>query len=619
MGNVAVQTTGEVGSSLYAAPWVARALTMPTPGRRLHLEPQPREWSVLAVFEGARTSVLIDGQIYNAAELAEMLHMSPSVGAAAILARAYEAWGLDFMQRVRGIFALVLIDESNDRLVAVRDALGAIPLFYAEAAGQTLISTSAAALRETPGVSRAFNRAALADHLCHRWPDQHETFFAGVRRLPPGYMLVNEHGTTRVVRYWEPTPLDRPIEWIDDDEVQPLFDAAFERAVSRTLDHGPSGIFLSGGLDSISVAAMSVDAAGRRRVPLPLALSLGFPGDSDEELEQRGVAAVLGLKHEFVPFGDATPQAGLLSGALDLTGRQAAPLLNTWMPAYTTLVNRAKALGVNVVTSGAGGDEWLAVSPFLAADLIRSADVAGLSQLMQGWRRSYRMSPLRVARCLLWRYGARPLGADAIGRIAPATWKANRVARALRGIKPWVAGDPALRSELEARVMESIHTAANRTPSYYLRDVRSTLEHPLTVLEMEEIYEMGRRLDVRFLHPYWDAEVVDILYRTRPLRLFADGRSKSVVRQTMANRFPGLGLEHQKKRSGTRFYASVLDREIPGLWAQQPTFSELADLGVIIPSAVKAMGNTSVATKNGIGLVSIWDLMNVNTWVRAHQ
>jgi asparagine synthetase B (glutamine-hydrolysing) len=604
-------------SSRYAERWVAAPTARTSAGAWLDLRPAPVS-GLLSVTHSARSSVVFEGELYNCLDLAETLRLPPSTSASGVIARAYDAWGVEFVHRLRGIFALVMHDGENDRTIGVRDALGATPLFYTEAGGRVLLSTSIEALREQPGVNRAFNRAALVDHLSHRWQDPHETFFASIRRVPPGYMLVSERGAVRVTRYWDPMPLDRSVDWLPEADVQAGFDTAFERAVHRTLEHGRIGIFLSGGLDSISVAAMAADGARRRGVPLPIGLSLGFPGDGSEEFEQRGVAARLGLEHEFVPFADAAPLSGLLSAALALTRVQAAPILNTWMPAYTSLALRGKQRGIGVITSGAGGDEWLAVSPFLAADLIRTGDLKGLAHLLVAWRRSYQQPAWRVARCLLWGFGARPLASAALGRLAPKAWNANRVTRGVRGLKPWISRDPKLRAEVNARI-ERLMPATNPAGGFYLNDVRATLEHPLVLLEREEIYEMGRRLDIRFLHPYWDAEVADILYRTPPLQLFADGRSKSVVRSAMARRFPGLGLEHQKKRASTTFYASVLDREIPQLWSRRPAFTELADLGIVDLTAVEEMGNTSVATNNGTGLVSIWDLLNVNMWLQAHQ
>jgi asparagine synthase (glutamine-hydrolysing) len=597
--------------------WVASVAREPRDGRSLDLI-GAEEFSPSVSRAPGERIVLFDGVLYNRAELIVQLDGGASLNDADVVLRAYERWGLDLPHRIKGIFALVIVDSRDRLCLAVRDPLGSYPLFVAETSDRILLSTSIDAIRQQPGVDRSLNRAALADHLCRRWPDLHETYFTAVRRVPPGYMLRTSGGKTTVTRYWEPVPPGQPVEWIGEDELQEQFDARFEQAVERAFGLGPSGIFLSGGLDSISVAAMAADVARRDDRSLPLALSLGFPGDTNEEMEQRGVATALGLDQEYVPFEEASPRAQLLSSALDITRTRPAPLLNTWMPAYTELTLRGKRRGVHVILSGAGGDEWLAVTPSLASDLIQAGDVKGLTRLIRGWKRSYKMSSPRVLRSLLWRFGMRPLAGSLLARLAPRTMEANRVSRGVRSTFAWVAPKAPLRSELEARVRRWLPSA---TPSrgFYLDDVRKSLEHTLTAMELEEIFEMGRSLGVRYLHPYWDAEVVDILYQTPPLLLFAGGRAKSVVRETMARRFPALGLDRQKKRAGTAYFSSVLDREIPDLWRRNGDLSAMADLGIVDPQAAAAMAKESIESSGGIGLTRIWDLMNVESWIRAHQ
>jgi hypothetical protein len=297
------------------------------------------------------------------------------------------------------------------------------------------------------------------------------------------------------------------------------------------------------------------------------------------------------------------------------------------MPAYAELTRRGKRRGVEVILSGAGGDEWLAVSPLVAADLIRAGNARGFRQLAAGWKRSYKMSLAAVLKCLGWSFGLRPLASAALARAAPGAWKANREWRSTRSILAWVAPDAALRSELETRARRWLPSPVP-TRGFYLQDVRASLEHPLTALELEEIFEMGRWLGVRFLHPYWAPEVADILYRTPPLFLFAGGRAKSVVRNTMARRFPGLGLDRQKKRAGTSYFRQVLHDEIPALWNRERDLSAMADFGIIDPKQVasmatsaieSAMATSAVETHDGMVLVRLWDLMNVETWVRAHS
>src|SRR5512143_1302008 len=219
-------------------------------------------------------TVVFDGVLHNRLEIAARLDVDGRISDAEILAAAYRRWALDLPRHIDAAGALIVFDANENRTVAVRDPLGAFPLFYTESAGRLMFSTSIDALRRQPGVDRSFNRPALVDHLCHSWTDPHETFFAAIRRVPRGQLLVSNGRETTVTRYWEPVPPGQPVKWIADDELQPRFEAAFEIAVERAVAQGPTGIFLSGGLDSISVAAMAADVTRRDGRPLPRPFSL---------------------------------------------------------------------------------------------------------------------------------------------------------------------------------------------------------------------------------------------------------------------------------------------------------------------------------------------------------
>ena len=96
------------------------------------------------------------------------------------------------------------------------------------------------------------------------------------------------------------------------------------------------------------------------------------------------------------------------------------------------------------------------------------------------------------------------------------------------------------------------------TGGFYFRELWESLDHPLTAMEMEEVFESGTRMGLRILMPYWDADLLEMLYRIPPHLLNKGGRSKGLVRQSVARRFPQLGFERQKKVIATNFFNSTM-------------------------------------------------------------
>jgi len=325
--------------------------------------------------DGAR-QVIFDGVLYDKAELRRELDRAghddtdPS-----LVLEAYRRWGERVVEHLNGTFALVVRDRERDLLLCARDRLGIYPLFWATGADSILVSPSFELLARDPRVSKELNRVALADHLCLRWQDKEETLRQAIHRVPPGHVLRMKGPHHSAARYWDPTP-NGPGDWVTEDELEG-FDDLFTRAIDRCLALGPAGIYLSGGLDSVSVAAVARDRSRLSGMPSPWGLSLAFPDpECAEEEVQRAVASQLGLPQVMVGLHGSVAPDGLIRNALKLAQSWPFPLLNYWLPAYHHIGREGKANGCEVILSGTGGDEWLCVSPYYAANLIRRGDLA---------------------------------------------------------------------------------------------------------------------------------------------------------------------------------------------------------------------------------------------------
>ena len=576
---------------------------------------EPGDRPLVSTARRRDVSVLVDGFVNDAPHDREGRPGSPRT-AAELLLEAYLSGHRDHLASTRGPNARIIVDGSRAELMAVRDPIGVQPLFYTARTGGVAVSPSIDRLLGLPGVSRELSRAALADHLCGRWPDPEETYYVGIRRVPAGHLL-RWHPTRGVAveRYWDPYPEGRPVPWLREDEIG-LFDQAFERAVARCLVTPATGIFLSGGLDSVSVAALAVDRQRRSGQPLPLALSLGFEqADCDEESIQRGVAAALGMPSEFLPFTQAVGARGLIEQSLEICPTMPSPMLHTWSPAYSALARRGRDRGIEVVLTGGGGDEWLAISPTLAADYLRSGNVTALVRFLRMWGRSFEFTPVGLVRSGIWRFGLRPLGSMWLGRIAPSWWQRRRGERLTASTHDFVAPDPALRAVLDERAIASMQPT-DPAEGFYLSDVRRGISHPLTSMEFEESDIFARRHGLKTMRPFFDIDLVELLYRTPPELLMVGGRSKALVRDAVARRFPDLGFERQKKRAATGFFRSLLRRELPALWERFDGPRSLVSLGIVDAKRVERLRAAAFTNALDVRLYRAWSILNLESWVR---
>jgi asparagine synthase (glutamine-hydrolysing) len=570
--------------------------------------PDGVRWEELGPFRG-----FVQGVLFDRDDLAGS--SQPNCSDAKLVLHAYAREGEAALARLRGSFIVAIVDGARGRAILARDPMGSHPLFYVETGSCVLFAATPGRLLDWPGVSREFNRAAIADHLCNRWPDPHETFFKAVRRVPPGSRALLASGRLRFDRYWDPAPVDRPMQWLTAEEAS-HFDDVFERAVKRCLCHGQTGILLSGGLDSISVAAAAAESARASGQSLPLALSLGFPDpECNEQERQVAVARGLGLRQILLGFDEALGSRPLLRQTLELSAKAAAPILGVWQPAYLALLCCARLDGVRTILTGDGGDDWLNVTSYYAADLIRRGAVLELAEFLGTLRRSNRISPFALVRNVVWRRGLRPLAGMALHRLLPEVHAAGRVKRFLAGDPAWLALDPHLQVEHQHRAARAM-AVSDPSRGFYIRDLQTGLEGTLISWDAEERHEQGRQIGVRFRQPFLDPDLIEFLCRTPPRLLNEGGRSKGLVRQTMAKRFPGLGLDRQRKVWATWFFESMLLREGPALADLAGDFPALSDLGIVNGAALAAFIREALM-QPGPRLQQIWQAINLEIWLRA--
>jgi asparagine synthase (glutamine-hydrolysing) len=197
---------------------------------------------------------------------------------------AYEHWGLRFIERLRGMFALAILDLRQRTAYIVRDRFGLKPIVYAHRPdGFAFASTVRALLPWLPSAERQLSAESIDAFLAHRTIPAPRTVFAGMRRLPAAHYLRYDLASGKLTEheYWRPEASSAP--WLS------TLDAAIQM---RTVADRPLGLFLSSGIDS-SVVACRLAGMGHSGLQT---FTAGFPGSSfDESGEARATATHLGL------------------------------------------------------------------------------------------------------------------------------------------------------------------------------------------------------------------------------------------------------------------------------------------------------------------------------------
>ena len=172
-----------------------------------------------------------------------------------LILHAYNAWGEECLEHLIGDFAFAIWDGRERRLFCARDHFGVKPFYYAHVDNSLVFSNTLNCVRLHPSVSDELNDQAIGDFLLADYNhDPSTTVFADIRRLPAAHCLIWFQGETQTKRYWT-LPADGHIRYRRSGEYVEHFKELFFTSVNDRLRTDSVGVFMSGGLDSSSVAA----------------------------------------------------------------------------------------------------------------------------------------------------------------------------------------------------------------------------------------------------------------------------------------------------------------------------------------------------------------------------
>src|SRR6266850_583046 len=483
--------------------------------------------------DDAGLALTFNGEIYNFRELRAELenhgHRFERDSDTEVLLRAYQQWGTQCVNRLRGQFAFAVWDARAERLFLARDRFGEKPLYLYEANGALYFASEMEGLLTLPQVSREVDLSAVWDYLAYRYVPGPRTLLSSIRKLPPASVAIWHRGHLQEIRYWTPPDkFPRPKQsMLANRDTPAAFLAQLGESVElQMVSDVPFGAYLSGGLDSSVIVALMTRYCAKVKT-----FSVGFDGDRQSELSHASrVAREFGTEHHEMlvshkDFIDYLPQ---------LVAARDAPVSEPSDIAIFML-SREASRTVKMVLTGEGSDEVLG-----------------------GYRK-------HVAECLAWMYWSVPrplrLLAAPLVQHLPSRFRDLKIAVASLNCDDWReryvrwfgAMDFAQRRELSRlRVHERemrddlppFDADPDASPLRRMLYFDQTSWLPDNLLERGDRMTMAASIEARV--PFLDHKLVEFV-ATLPDNFRVRGlRSKWILREAGKQLIPGRILKRPK-------------------------------------------------------------------------
>jgi asparagine synthase (glutamine-hydrolysing) len=555
-------------------------------------------------------SVVFNGEIYNYIEIREELkargHSFVTTSDTEVLLHAYLEWGPEFVERLNGMFAFLLVDPARGRALAARDHFGIKPLYLHCTHEHVLAASEIKALLRHPGVRAEADPAGLADYLTLQYVPGGGTLFKGVRKVRPGHYALIDLNDLKVrdVRYWQPcfrVDLDHTEAWFIEKLRELLEDSVRLQLRSDV----PLGAHLSGGTDSSLVVLLASRLLGG-----PLATFTGAFDEGpafDERRYARQVAALAGAQaHEVV--GREEEFIALLPKLVwHMDEPAAGPGL---FPQY--VVSRLAREHVKVVLGGQGGDEIFGGYARYVVAYLEQALKGAVYQTTEEGEHIVSLASILPNLPYLEPYVPMLRGFWGAGVFEDMDKRYFRLIDRSRGLQAVLT--PGFREELRLDdVFPRFQLEFNHpdTQSYYNKMTHYDLVANLpALLHVEDRVSMANSLESRV--PILDRRIVELVASMPPAMKFRGAEAKYILKRAAHDVVPPAILDRKDK----------MGFPVPlHLWARQGARGFFRDVllsgecrsrGLFEPVVVEALFDTEEAYGR-----HLWGLVNLELWFRT--
>jgi len=554
-------------------------------------------------------TIVLNGEIYNYKELRESLkktrHSFFTNSDTEVVLRLYQEYGPECIRRLNGMFAFLIYDRENKRIVAARDHFGIKPLYYWESAEHLIFGSEIKALIEHPAVDIEPNYDSIREYIVFQYVLDDETFFQGIKKIRPGHYVVIdlESFEKKTVKYWEP---DFRVDTHHTEEyfIDKLQELLADTIALQLRSDVPVGTYLSGGIDSSIVTILA-----SQKYPGPLKAFTGAfreGAEFDETPYARETAKQCGAQiYEIFPT-----EADFINLLPKLVYHMDEPMAGPGLfPQY--MVSRLAAQEVKVVLGGQGGDEIFGgytryviayLEQVLKGAIFETNDegehIVSLISILPNlpYMRQY-VPMLRY----FWESEL----------FEPMDRRYFRLIDRSRGERHALSDDFNTQFNME-RIFSRFQKTFNHpnTLSYYNKMVHYDMCASLpALLHVEDRITMACSLESRV--PLLDPRIVELVASMPPRMKFRGAEMKYILKKSMKNILPSMILERKDK----------MGFPVPlHLWARNHLLEFFRDILLSAPCKNRGIFNLPAIEK----LIAeedaysrrLWGFLNIELWFR---
>lgn len=323
--------------------------------------------------------ITFNGEIYNHQEIRNELsktgnhqwktHHSDTE----VIIHAFEEWGIDFIHKLRGQFAIAIWDDSKQELFLIRDRAGIKPLYYTYVDGRLIFASEIKAIIEDHSVKRKVNEESFFNYLSFLTTPAPKTLFDNIYKLPAGsYLKYSANEGVRISQYYDILDHINPLINISEEEISyTLIEKLRDAVRTHKMSDVPVGVFLSGGIDSSTNAALFSEGEHNNIKTFTIGYDKNYDSYQNETHFARMMAGSIGAEY----FEKLLSIDDLIDFLPKMVQLQDEPLADpVCVPVYY-VSKLAKDNNVTVCHVGEGADELFCGYPGWANSIKRNNDM----------------------------------------------------------------------------------------------------------------------------------------------------------------------------------------------------------------------------------------------------